>query len=240
MNILEAIDVTKSYGEGEASVSALCGISIRIDVGEFVSIMGPSGSGKSSLLTILGGVETPTSGQVLIEGTSLSNLSDDERTKLRRRRLGFIFQAFNLLPNLSAEENIALPLELDGIRRAEAFGRAREALDMVELSHRATHLPSGLSGGEQQRVAIARALAIRPALLLADEPTGNLDTRQSGRILDLLRLLVSERGQTLVMVTHDPHLAALARRVILIRDGRIEQDGPPEDVLSVNVTVGDV
>lgn len=231
MTILETREVTKSYGSGDGQVAALRGVSTRIEAGEFVAIMGPSGSGKSTLLTILGGVESPTSGQVLLEGVDLASLSDDNRTKLRRRRLGFIFQSFNLLPNLSAEENVALPLQLDGIKTAEAFQRASEALDLVEMLPRKNHLPSALSGGEQQRVAVARALAIRPALLLADEPTGNLDSRQSKRISSLLERLVRERGQTIVMVTHDPAVARVAQRIIAIRDGEIEQDGAPEDVL---------
>ena len=165
MPILETRDVSKSYGTGEAAVAALRGVSTSIEAGEFVSIMGPSGSGKSTLLTILGGVEIPTSGEVLLEGADMARLSDDDRTKLRRRRIGFIFQSFNLLPNLSAEENVALPMELDGKSRAEALKSALEALDLVEMTHRKKHVPAQLSGGEQQRVAIARALSIRPAIL---------------------------------------------------------------------------
>ena len=231
MAILETRDVTKSYGTGDGQVAALRGVSTRIEEGEFVAIMGPSGSGKSTLLTILGGVEAPSSGQVLLEGVDLASLSDDERTKLRRRRLGFIFQSFNLLPNLTAEENIALPLQLDGVKSAEAIRRAGESLELVEMQQRRTHLPSALSGGEQQRVAIARALVIRPALLLADEPTGNLDSRQSKRISSLLERLVTEQGQTIVMVTHDAAVARVARRIIAIRDGVIERDGTPDEVL---------
>jgi putative ABC transport system ATP-binding protein len=234
MTILEALDVTRSYGTGDAAVAALRGITARIHEGEFVAIMGPSGSGKSTLLTILGGVESPTSGHVLIEGTDLAEISEDERTKLRRRRLGFIFQSFNLLPNLTAEENVALPMQLDGRKGEEVNERAREALSLVEMLPRATHLPSALSGGEQQRVAVARALAIRPALLLADEPTGNLDSRQSQRISSLLKSLVEEKGQTIVMVTHDPAVAAVASRLIAIRDGLIERDGRPSEVLQAS------
>ena len=229
MLILETRNVTKSYGAGDAAVAALCGVSTSISAGEFVGIMGPSGSGKSTLLTILGGVETPTSGEVLVEGVDLASLSDDDRTKLRRRRLGFIFQSFNLLPNLSAEENVALPMELDGIPRSLARRQAHEALDLVEMTHRKEHLPAQLSGGEQQRVAIARALAIRPALLLADEPTGNLDSRQSQRISALLTSLVATHQQTIVMVTHDPNIASIASRIIKIRDGAVEFDGPVKD-----------
>ena len=231
MIVLEARDVTKSYGSGEALVQALRGVSMQVAQGEFVAIMGPSGSGKSTLLTILGGVEAPTTGQVLVEGTDLARISEDERTKLRRRRLGFIFQSFNLLPNLTAEENVALPMELDGRSRAEVRERVAASLALVEMSGRRTHLPSALSGGEQQRVAIARALAIEPALLLADEPTGNLDSRQSGRVADLLARLVTDGGHSIVMVTHDANVARVAGRVITIRDGAIQLDGPPHQVL---------
>ncbi len=229
MPILETREVSKSYGSGDAAVAALRGISTKIEAGEFVAIMGPSGSGKSTLLTILGGVEVPSTGQVLLEGSDMAKLSDDDRTKIRRRRIGFIFQSFNLLPNLSAEENVALPMELDGKKRAEALQNAAEALDMVEMTHRRKHLPAQLSGGEQQRVAIARALAIRPAILLADEPTGNLDSRQSDRVAKLLTDLVTLRKQTIVMVTHDPSVATIAGRIIKIRDGAVEFDGPTEN-----------
>jgi putative ABC transport system ATP-binding protein len=234
MAILETLNVTKVYGVGEAEVHALRGVSTQVQAGEFVAIMGPSGSGKSTLLTILGGVEMPSSGQVLLEGTDLAALSDDDLTRLRRRRIGFIFQSFNLLPNLTALENVALPLQLDGVRSREATERATEALAEVEMSGRRGHLPSALSGGEQQRVAVARALAIRPALLLADEPTGNLDSRQSGRISRLLEQLVNQQGQTIVMVTHDAAVAKVAQRVIAIRDGAVEHDGPPSHVLALN------
>lgn len=231
MTILEVRDVKKSYGSGHAEVAALRGVSAKIESGEFVAIMGPSGSGKSTLLTILGGVESPSSGQVLLEGVDLAKMSEDERTILRRRRLGFIFQSFNLLPNLTAEENVRLPMELDGKRGASVKEQATLALELVEMTHRRTHLPSALSGGEQQRVAIARALAIGPAILLADEPTGNLDSRQAGRISNLLEQLVSDRGQTIIMVTHDAHVAQGARRLITIRDGLIEHDGVAAEVL---------
>jgi putative ABC transport system ATP-binding protein len=231
MTILEVCDVHKSYGSGDAQVAALRGVSVKIASGEFVAIMGPSGSGKSTLLTILGGVESPSSGRVLLEGVDLAKMDDDDRTKLRRRRLGFIFQSFNLLPNLTAEENVRLPLELDGKRGTDVHEKAASALELVEMTQRRSHLPSALSGGEQQRVAIARALAIGPAIVLADEPTGNLDSRQSGRISALLEQLVAERGQTIVMVTHDATVAQVAKRIITIRDGLIEHDGTPADVL---------
>lgn len=233
MLVIETRNLVKTYGAGEAQVSALRGVSIKISNGEFVAIMGPSGSGKSTLLTMLGGVETPTSGQVLLEGVDIASLSDDDRTRLRRRRLGFIFQSFNLLPNLSAIENITLPLELDGKSTKDATARAREVLAQVELEHRKDHRPAQLSGGEQQRVAIARALAIRPALLLADEPTGNLDTRQANRIIQLLENLVGQQHQTIVMVTHDRAVAEAAKRLIAIRDGLVESDGPSDASLPV-------
>lgn len=229
MPILETRDVSKSYGSGDAAVAALRGVSTSINTGDFVAIMGPSGSGKSTLLTILGGVEIPTAGQVLLEGADIAQLSDDERTRLRRRRIGFIFQSFNLLPNLSAIENVSLPMELDGKSRSESHKLALEALELVEMGHRKKHLPAQLSGGEQQRVAIARALAINPAILLADEPTGNLDSRQSERVTKLLTDLVTQRKQTIVMVTHDSSVAMIASRVLKIRDGAIEFDGPTEE-----------
>lgn len=231
MPILEAQDVFKQYGTSDAGVAALRGVNLAVEAGEFVAIMGPSGSGKSTLLTILGGVEEPTSGCVRLEGVNFADLSEDERTILRRRRLGFVFQSFNLLPNLTAEENVALPLELDGIAAGEVRQRCLQVLEQVEMLHRKDHLPATLSGGEQQRVAIARALAIRPALLLADEPTGNLDSRQSSRVTHLLEDLSQTHDQTIVMVTHDAGVARSASRLILIRDGQVERDGIPEDVL---------
>ena len=234
MPILEAVDVHKTYGTGSASVAALRGVTASISAGEFVAIMGPSGSGKSTLLTIFGGVDVPSTGQLFLEGKDLAQLSDDDRTKIRRRRLGFVFQSFNLLPNLTARENVALPMELDGKPRSEAREQADRALELVEMSHRQQHLPAQLSGGEQQRVAIARALAIGPALLLADEPTGNLDSRHSQRIAQLLTELVAEQGQTIVMVTHDAAIAAFASRVIGLRDGQIEFDGPTAERLAAN------
>jgi putative ABC transport system ATP-binding protein len=224
MLILETRGLKKRFGEGEAAVEAVKGIDLQVHPGEFVAIMGRSGSGKSTLLTLLGGVDVPTSGQVLIEGRDLATMTDDERTLMRRRRIGFIFQAFNLLPILTAEENVALPLELDGLASSIAHERAYKALDKVGMLARRDHVPSKLSGGEQQRVAIARALAIEPAMLLADEPTGNLDSANSQRITKLLRELVDRQKQTIVMVTHDPTVAQLADRIIHVVDGLVQQD----------------
>ena len=191
--------------------------------------MGPSGSGKSTLLHLAGGLDTPSAGEVRIGGESLGALSDDGRTLLRRRRIGFVFQFFNLLPMLSAEENVALPLVLDGVPGDRALGRARAAMETVGIAQRAGHRPSELSGGEQQRVAIARALAIEPVLLLADEPTGNLDRARGEQVVALLRRLVDERRQTILMVTHDARSASMADRLVQLRDGRIVDDRPLEE-----------
>ena len=224
MILLEARVLTKTYGSGELRVEALRGVDFTVEQGEFVAIMGPSGSGKSTLLHLLGGVDCPTSGQILLNGNDLANLSDDQRTVVRRQRIGFIFQTFNLLPMLSAMRNVALPLELDGVPTDEAKQRAQECLELVGMSHRRAHLPSALSGGEQQRVAIARALVIQPVLLLADEPTGNLDSANGRHVTALLRKLATEQRQTIVMVTHDRSVAAHADRLICLRDGLIESD----------------
>jgi putative ABC transport system ATP-binding protein len=229
MPIIETRNLKKQFGTGDVAVEVLKGVDLSIESGEFVALMGPSGSGKSTLMSILGGIEPPTSGEVILDGVDIAHLSDDERTLLRRRRIGFVFQAFNLIPTLSALENVALPLELDGVDSKEANRRAAEALERVELSHRASHIPSRLSGGEQQRVAIARALAIKPAILLADEPTGNLDSRQSTRVTSLLRDLASDHQQTIIMVTHDANVAKSAFRLLLFRDGSIERDIPQEE-----------
>ena len=187
--------LTKTYGEGELRVEALGGVDLRVEKGELLAIMGPSGSGKSTLLHLLGGVDTPTSGQVFLEQVDLATLSDDERTIMRRRRIGFIFQSFNLLPTLTAEENVSLSLELDGMSTREARRRALAALELVGMARRKTHLPSMLSGGEQQRVAIARALVIDPAIVLADEPTGNLDSANGRQITALLRGCAATGGR---------------------------------------------
>lgn len=222
--VLETRKVTKSFGEGEARVEAVRGIDLGVRRGEILAIMGRSGSGKSTLLTLLGGVDVPTSGQVLLENRDLATLSDDERTLMRRRRIGFVFQQFNLLPILTAEENVALPLELDGVPPATARQRAAKVLELVEMGARRHHLPGKLSGGEQQRVAVARALVIEPALLLADEPTGNLDSATGQRLTALLRELVDTRQQTIVLVTHDPTVAEQADRIVHLADGRIARE----------------
>jgi len=224
MNVIETRGLKKAYGSDDTRVDALQGIDLRVQYGEFLAIMGPSGSGKSTLLHILGGVEVPTAGQALLEGTDMATLDDDERTLMRRTRIGFIFQSFNLLPAFTAEENVSLPLDLSGVPAMEARRRAIDSLKLVGVAHRRNHIPSALSGGEQQRVAIARALAIRPAILLADEPTGNLDSVNGQQVTALLRKLVDEEKQTIVMVTHDAGVAAQADRLVRLRDGLIEND----------------
>lgn len=223
-SVLQARALTRVFGSGESRVEALGGVDLCVQPGEFLAIMGPSGSGKSTLLHLLGGVDAPTSGQVLLEDVDLATLTDERRTLMRRRRIGFIFQSFNLLPTLTAEENVSLPLELDGVGSGDARKRARAALGLVGVEHRLGHLPGAMSGGEQQRVAIARALVIEPALLLADEPTGNLDSANGRQVTTLLRRLVDERGQTIVMVTHDSGVAGHADRLVLLRDGLVESD----------------
>ena len=230
MYVLETRSLRKNYGtDGSVCVHALRGIDLQVRKGELLAIMGPSGSGKSTLLHILGGVETPSSGQVLLEGVDLATLSDDQRTIMRRERMGFIFQSFNLLPAFTAEENVALPLELGGIKSSEARRRAAESLRLVGMSHRRDHVPSTMSGGEQQRVAIARALVMRPALLLADEPTGNLDSANGRQVTALLRRLATQDDQTIVMVTHDSNVAAQADRLVRLRDGLEENERDAEE-----------
>jgi putative ABC transport system ATP-binding protein len=224
MFVIETRGLTKAYGADELCVHALRGVDLQVRRGEFLAIMGPSGSGKSTLLHIIGGVEVPSTGQVLLEGKDLASMDDDQRTIIRRRRLGFVFQSFNLLPAFTAEENVSLPLELGGMASAEARRRAADMLKLVGVWHRRTHVPSTLSGGEQQRVAIARALVVEPALLLADEPTGNLDSANGQQVTALLRKLATDRDQTIIMVTHDPDVAAQADRLVHLRDGLVDDD----------------
>jgi putative ABC transport system ATP-binding protein len=220
--VVAAHEITRRYGEGETAVDALRGISLDVARGQLTGIMGPSGSGKSTLMHILAGLDRPTSGQVEIDGTEISKLGDTELTKLRRRNIGFIFQFFNLLPMLTAEENIVLPLELGGAKRDGAW--IDEVIGRVGLDDRRTHRPSELSGGQQQRVAIARALVSRPTVIFADEPTGNLDSTTSGEILELLRESVAVYGQTTVMVTHDANACSFADRTLFLADGRIVKE----------------
>jgi putative ABC transport system ATP-binding protein len=219
-----AVDVRglrKAFGAGEARVDAIRGIDLKVKRGEFVAVMGPSGSGKSTLLHLIGGLDLPSAGSIHVGDQDLAALDDDRLTLLRRRRIGFVFQAFNLLDVLSAEENVALPLLVDCVPEAQAQRRAVEALELVDLVKRKSHLPSQLSGGEQQRVAIARALVTGPLLLLADEPTGNLDSVSSDQIMTLLRSLVDEFTQTILMVTHNARHAAMADRILCLRDGLV-------------------
>ena len=215
--------VTKQFA-GKRQVTALEQVTLAIPRGQMVSIIGPSGSGKSTLLNLIGGLDRPSSGDVRVDGESLGGLSDDALTKVRRDKIGFIFQFFNLLPTLSCVENVALPLHLRGWPRAKVQARATELLNLVQLGHRLTHLPEELSGGERQRVAIARALSIYPPILLADEPTGNLDTHTGVEILGLIRDLHVRLGSTVVIVTHDMNVAESCARTIVLRDGRVIED----------------
>jgi putative ABC transport system ATP-binding protein len=221
MSLVKAENLTKIYGTGEAAVTALDHVRLTVEAGEFVAIMGPSGCGKSTLLHLLGGLDRPTEGTVSIDGQELTSLTDTALAELRRRRIGFVFQFYNLLPVLNATENAALPLLLDGVRAAAANGRGAEWLRKVGLPDRAKHRPSQLSGGQQQRVSIARALVADPALVLADEPTGNLDTRSSDEIAGLLRKVADEWGRAVVIVTHDPRIAAYADRIVFLKDGTV-------------------
>jgi putative ABC transport system ATP-binding protein len=223
--ILEARELAKSYPLGETIVDALRGVSLTVEEGEFVALMGPSGSGKSTLLQLLGGLDKPSSGVVVLEGQVVSDLSDDEVTRLRRDRTGFVFQSFNLIPLLDVTENVALPFTIAGQdpSKEEVRSRIRDAIALVDLTGKAHHTPDQLSVGEQQRVAVARALVTRPALLFADEPTGNLDYTSGTEILDALWRSCVERNQTIVLVTHDSKAAAYADRVLVVGDGRIRE-----------------
>jgi putative ABC transport system ATP-binding protein len=221
MSLVQADNLTKVYGKGETAVTALDHVSLDVNAGEFVAVMGPSGCGKSTLLHLLGGLDRPTDGRVLIDAQPLYDLSDDGLTRLRRQKIGFIFQFYNLIPVLDATENAALPVMLDGARPAKARARAREWLEKVGLGDRLHSRPDQLSGGQQQRVAIARALVAEPRLVLADEPTGNLDSRASDEIAALLRQVANEWGRAVVMVTHDARIASVADRIVFLKDGTI-------------------
>ncbi|MGC8874968.1 MAG: ABC transporter ATP-binding protein [Chloroflexia bacterium] len=221
MALVQTEDLTKVYGKGETAVVALDHVHMSVEKGEFVAVMGPSGCGKSTLLHLIGGLDRPTYGRVLLDGQDLSRLNDDALTALRRRRIGFVFQFFNLIPVLTALENVALPLLLDGVRTHEARQRATEWLTRLGLGDRLHDRPDQLSGGQQQRVAIARALVAEPDLVLADEPTGNLDSRAGDEIAALLRRIASDWRHTVLLVSHDPRIAAHADRILFLKDGRI-------------------
>ena len=219
MAILETKDLRKTYGSGEAEVRALDGVDLSVNSGEFVAIVGSSGSGKSTLLHMLGGLDRPTSGTVTVDGRELSTLKDEELTIFRRRKIGFVFQSYNLVPVLSVWENIVLPVELDGGKIDKAY--IDQIICTLGLENKLSNLPNTLSGGQQQRVAIARALATKPAIVLADEPTGNLDSRTSQDVMGLLKITSEHFSQTIVMITHNEELAQLADRIIRIEDGRV-------------------
>ena len=219
MSILETKDLRKVYGTGDTAVRALDGVSLRVEQGEFVAIVGTSGSGKSTLLHMLGGLDRPTSGSVLVDGKDIFQLKDEALTIFRRRKIGFVFQSYNLVPVLNVQENIVLPIQLDGRRVDRAF--VRQIVRILGLEERLEALPSQLSGGQQQRVAIARALAAAPAIILADEPTGNLDSKTSQDVLSLMKITSQKFSQTIVMITHNEEIAQMADRILRIEDGRI-------------------
>ena len=225
--IISAQDLSRRYGEGEAAVDALAGVNADFERRRLTAIMGPSGSGKSTLMHLLAGLDRPTRGRVLVDGTDLSTLDDRRLTELRREKLGFVFQFFNLLPVLTAEENIVLPLSIAGRKPEREW--LQQLIDTVGLGDRRTHRPAELSGGQQQRVAVARALITRPSVVFADEPTGNLDSKSSAEVLGLLRRSVDELDRTVVMVTHDAGAAAVADRILVLVDGAVVHDGPAGD-----------
>ncbi|HEX4678289.1 MAG TPA: ABC transporter ATP-binding protein [Gaiellaceae bacterium] len=235
-NVVSATEVTRRYGEGEATVDALRGVSLEVKPGELVAVMGPSGSGKSTLMHLLAALDKPTSGTIEIAGQDVGSLSDREVTLLRRRNIGFVFQFFNLLPMLSAEENVLLPLSIAGEKPDQAF--FEDLIERVGLTDRRKHRPSELSGGQQQRVAIARALVARPTVVFADEPTGNLDSRTGAEILELLRSSTEELGQTMVMVTHDAQAAEIADRVLFLADGVIVEELPRSLASEIRAAIG--
>jgi putative ABC transport system ATP-binding protein len=240
MPVLQAEAVTKQYKMGEVVVRALDEVDFAVEKGEFVAVMGPSGSGKSTLLHVLGGLDDPTSGQITLAGKPISQLPDSEVTIIRRRKVGFIFQFYNLMPTLTAEENVGLPLLIDGQRVQQHRQKIHDLLKMVGLDDRVDHKPDQMSGGQQQRVAIARAFVNDPEIVLADEPTGNLDSKSGTAVLQLLRRFCDDFQQTIVMVTHDPRAASFANRVVFLKDGRVvnqltiqERDGNTEDVWAI-------
>ena len=224
MSLIHTEALTKVYGSKDQSIYALNAVNLAVEEGEFLAIMGPSGSGKSTLLYLLGGLDRPTTGKIWLRNADMSVLNDDALSRVRRESLGFVFQFFNLIPVLSARENVAMPLILDGVGRAEALKRADEVLAQVGLAERGSHRPSELSGGQQQRAALARALIARPAVILADEPTGNLDSRASDEVVQMLRQTVDQQKQTMILVTHDPRVAAHADRIVFLKDGKIADD----------------
>ena len=238
MKIVETENLSRIYGSGEAQVNALDGVSLHVDAGEFVAVMGPSGCGKSTLLHLVGGLDHPSEGWVKIEGKDLSSLDDDALTDLRREHIGFIFQFFNLIPTLSALDNTALPLVLGGMKPADAQVKAAEWLEKLEVADRSTHRPEELSGGQRQRVAIARSMVTEPSLILADEPTGNLDSKAAEEFAVLLRDTVDKWGRSILLVTHDLRISSYADRVIYLKDGRISEETQNHRQLAGEVSNG--
>ena len=242
MSLISVENLTKIYGSGNTAVTALDHVNLKVNAAEFVAVMGPSGCGKSTLLHLIGGLDKPSEGQILLDGIAVEDMNDDDLTELRRRKIGFVFQFFNLIPVLSAAENAALPITLDGASPAQAGAKAVEWLTRFGLGDRLSSRPDQLSGGQQQRVALARALVADPALILADEPTGNLDTRAGDEIASLLRDVSKKFGRTVMIVTHDPRIAAYADRIVFLKDGKVLEDtllerksGHPAEVLASKV-----